>query len=665
MGNMKNLFSQMRRKDQKNASPAQPRKDAAFAQNGPSTNHATQNQKMKRGAQTNSGQASSKHANKDHHSSRTPAQQKSKHSGNPDQTLLNRQIDLIKQQEKERYQKKLLRRQIYNTLEDLRARGSTCEVDAVLSFIQSSSDRREILREVLIQFGNKDTFPINMIWLSISHSDVNTPDALLQALEAHKQTLALIRQRERLAALLSAPLMISVPTTEDGPQFASLTADQIHERIQEQCEENLSPFTISAPFPFLHQGDYELLLDFSQDITLSLTLHLQADPDELPAECIQDFTGIQPLPLANRVDVPTFLQEHLTDAQPTDLKSQCSLLSVVLVTAYHAGYGKTPWAQEYLQEWRSKQREYQDCIAKEIRAAIERINHEAPWLLPDTREGEAITEETLHTYVETRRLQDPTLGLYPMEISVETRGEDGYKRPYYSAVISWQNTLLGSIQLQRSPKRPAISYAREDQEVESKKTTQNLEHLFTRTTNASSSLPQASSTLRALQDFVKSLKQDLLEADPHAAGRFLPTTVPDLLDEIKKYRGNREKANAYLSLARIYDEQDNELLLRFALAGYCFWRGWQLIYEKGTRLETRSHLQGFFCLYNQMKPEHQARLVREYYRSLVLYFDTYGFYIDIRDTVQAETGQTLLHQLISRTQQGPCRTARGAGKLRG
>lgn len=287
---MKNFFSQIRKSDQIYDLPTQPLKDAVFDQNVPPSNHASQ--KMKRGAQKNSSQSSSKNVHKQHNNSHAPVQQKSKQPSNQDQSVLNRQSDLIRQQEKERYQKKILRRQIYKSLEDLHTQGSACEVNTILSFIQSYSDAKDLVRDALTQFGFKDTFPINMIWISISHTYDNTPDTLLQALEAHKQTLALIQQRDRLAAVLSSSLKISVPTTEDGPEFTSLTADQIHACIEEHFKENLSPFNISASFPFLHRGDYALLLDFSQNITLSLTLHLQGEPDVLPDECLHDFTGI-------------------------------------------------------------------------------------------------------------------------------------------------------------------------------------------------------------------------------------------------------------------------------------------------------------------------------------------------------------------------------------
>jgi hypothetical protein len=545
----------------------------------------------------------------------------------------DKQLAAIRQKAEEKYRKKQLRRQIYVELEVLQRQGEMCETSQILAFAENFSDERELVREVLVQFGSPDKYPLTMIWLFLVDYASNSLEDFYQALETHKQVMYSTQQRDRLASLLVDPCVISVQTTEDGPQFAALTPEHVRFYIKELFEGDLPAFAIYGPFPFHHQGEYSVILDFSHNVTYSLTLRLQAQPDELPEDCMQDFKEVQPLSLDERVDAHNFLREHLASAQSVDLRSYCSLLSEVIVTAYHTGYGKSPWAQEYLLEWRRNWGEYQDTVVKkDIIAAIERINHEVPWILPSTPDGEIINQDTLLEHVNMLRVQDPILGRYDIEASVETRGEDDYKQPYYSVVIAWRDNVLGSIQLQRPPKQ--LAEVKANQSSENKKMSQGVEQILTKVIAGTSLLTQASLAAQSFQEFVKVLKREVFEADDWTRGNLLDS-IQALLAESKKYGSNKDKADAYLSLAHSYGEQDNELFFRYALAEYCFWRGWQRYLETKRGREARLYIQGFLYLYNQIK-EGQQSMVREFYRSLALYFSTYTFKIDVREATQTE-----------------------------
>src|SRR2546425_6669289 len=138
----------------------------------------------------------------------------------------------IKQQAEEQHRKKLLRRQIRKGLGDLHTQGKNCEASQIISFIQTFGSDIGLVREVLTQFGERETYPIAVIWLSVSHPSDDPLAVVSQQLETRALVDRLTEQRNQFSTMLPTPLVFQVPTTEQGPQFAMLTPEHVNSHIQ-------------------------------------------------------------------------------------------------------------------------------------------------------------------------------------------------------------------------------------------------------------------------------------------------------------------------------------------------------------------------------------------------------------------------------------------------
>jgi hypothetical protein len=154
-------------------------------------------------------------------------------------------------------------------------------------------------------------------------------------------------------------------------------------------------------------------------------------------------------------------------------------------------------------------------------------------------------------------------------------------------------------------------------------------------------IPVTPSAIKEFRHSARLIKQDLIECK--AKEVFLgdvPANYTTLLREAKNYhsRSDRERAERFLQLAKVYAETGHEDLLRFCLAQYCFSTGRQRFKAKKRR-EARPYLQLFLLFYSQMAVAGRRDLVYELYNTLALYFGTYNIHIDVKGGSSEITGK--------------------------
>jgi AAA domain len=156
---------------------------------------------------------------------------------------------------------------------------------------------------------------------------------------------------------------------------------------------------------------------------------------------------------------------------------------------------------------------------------------------------------------------------------------------------------------------------------------------------------QHSMAIKGFHTFTRLLKWEVLDIEVAVYGpSSLPTSLSTLLTESKKYTSNRERAEHSLQLARVYGEHGDEVFLRYALAEYCFWRGWQR--SHGSKREARPYLQSFLFLNSQMSPDGQHIFIRTLYQTLSLYFGTYNFGVDVKESPTLEIPSKFYNSLL-------------------
>ena len=554
----------------------------------------------------------------------------------------------LRQEAEEQHQRKLTRRKIRERLDDLLKRGETCEIDIVLEFVDTFENDLDLVREVLPQYGYSADFPIDTIRRYVSNGSTQE---LLQELERHERLVQLANQKDAIKTQLINPVIVQVETNEDGPQFASLTPEKVRWLIGDMLGGVSDIFSIEGAFPFIHRGIYSLQLNLPLGVKLPFTIQVEAQSDELPEDCAQDFKDILPLPLSETADVSISLQDNISKASPTNIMTYSSCLSSVILTAFQLGYGKTPWVQALLHEWRNKRGEYSLAHGvSKIKEAIEQINNSGAWLIPNEIDEKELSKGKILEIAQILLAKDPVLSQYDVELSIK----DNIQQSALRVGLSWRGLEMGLINLSN----PAVSVpqsklSRKEQPPgrDNKYLSQTLDLTLNKVLhnyNAKKDIALLEYIPSELDALFKGVKEDVPECElDEIELDSLPTSLTLLQIEIRKLIGRptRARADHFLQLTKAYAEKGEENLLQFSLAEYFYLQGCQLFYE--TNVDARLYFQLFLLFYSQFSSDEQYTFVRTFYNTLSFYLRTYSIFVEVKESTPAEIADKFFSNLLS------------------
>jgi hypothetical protein len=524
---------------------------------------------------------------------------------------------------RERNRRRQIRREIRERLTGLTAKGEECETELIIEFISHFRQITDLVREELSLFDGIESYPILMIQKYLS-SDLQ--EELDQQIEEYKLSRQIAQYSDWLNSNLPDPVLISVETTELGPELQAITPEAIYAKIKEKLGEVAYDIMIEGEIPFSRIGDYEIHLDLSPKYRLTRTVQLTVE-DRLPPDCINELKQVMLLPIPETSNVLESLQDYhsrmlaavdtITSANAMDYISH---LGAILVTAYHFGYGKSPFVQDMLRDWRSKRDDY--ALILGLREIRETIQHNNTIVIPKEDETEDFSKEDILKNARDFIVKNATLSRYEFDLHFE--GDS--TQAILPVEIQWRGIPVGEIYLQRSTSLLSQKSVKSDTDLP-----QLLDQSLNKVLPGQD--PASRSTLMSdisqeFYSFARLIKRDLLNTEISKVDK-VPSTFVSWLNEAKNYYGKQYNARAehFLQLARVYAERDNENLLRCSLAEYCYAKGNQYFHQ--VKRDARPYLQIFLFLYGNMLSQEQHSSVWECYWTLALYFDTYGFSVDI------------------------------------
>lgn len=525
--------------------------------------------------------------------------------------------------ERIKHEKNYQRRQIRQQLQELLDQGERCQEAYVLDFINRHAEQMDLLREMFAEFHMKqECYPLDLIW---QHLAGESRERFQEQLTQRKLLSQLERQRDDVAARLPDPLQIQVPGSAQGPQFAAVTAQIVHQEIQTLLGTVPASFEVSGPFPCSRPGDYSLQLDFSHEIVQPLILRLEVRPDPLPLDCRQALgEEITPIVLDFSQDILTLLQQQLAEIPPTEEIVYYLQLSVTLVTAYHYGYGQHSWVHKQLKEWRSKR--VDSSVITDfttIKDALERLNRETRWRVPGELLYSEALPESLQSSVQHLLEQDPVLSRYTSHLQLEISPKEAPP----IVVLHWNDIAVGNVQLYPQtgpgPERQDISCIHAEK-AEPPSFEEALAHLLT---TCFHSHPQT--TGLDAQSLQKHIKRRILDAHLSCTLPSAPPTSPAALQTyLRSAPDLRRRADACLPLLCLYPSLGEDLLFRLTLAQYCLASA-QVLYTQSRR-EARPYLHSFLLLTQQVPQDILNTLRSDLYRCAAFYVGTYNLPLDTR-----------------------------------
>jgi len=360
----------------------------------------------------------------------------------------------------ERHRKKLIRRQVMAKFQPLLKKGGECEISEIAEFICRFDEEIDLVREALQPFKRSENFPAVMVWrylLDKADEKLDRPVVEKKLLAERETWLAEYEARlpdpimdpveiTEYEARLPDPIMVPVEITEYGPQLDIITPERVHRSVEQLLGETASDFQVRSVFPFTRLGGYSLQIEFLKGFVLSRTIRLELRQEKLPLDCLAGLKRTSPIPLPETADIGEWLQQYLAQASPSDILAYYPRMSDVLMTAYNAGYWKSPWVQDVLREWRTRREEYAlNRKLREVGEIVEQLNRRGPWVIPEQHDTEGLSEQKVLEIAQGIVFEDVEPSRYPIKLGFD----GGVDRVVLPVEVSLQRVPIGTIRLLR------------------------------------------------------------------------------------------------------------------------------------------------------------------------------------------------------------------------
>lgn len=341
----------------------------------------------------------------------------------------------------ERRRKKLIRRQITAEFQPLLKKGRECAISEIAEFIRRFEEDIDLIREALGPFRHSESLPAIIIWRCLS----GEADEKLDHPITKSKLLA--ERKAWLETNLPDPIVVPVEIAKHGPRLDTLTSKRIREVVEQLIGEATPDLQISGSLSFSRLGDHLLQLEFSEGLVLSRTVRPELLQDELPSDCLEGLANASALSLSETADVMQALQQYLSGISPSDILVYYPRMGKVLITAYNAGYWKSPWVQDVLREWRSRQEEYVlNQELREVGKLVERLNRRGPWMISEQYDTEELFEQKVLEVARGIVSEDAGLSQYPINLSYD----GGMDLPVLPVAVLLRRVPVGTIRLLRS-----------------------------------------------------------------------------------------------------------------------------------------------------------------------------------------------------------------------
>jgi tetratricopeptide (TPR) repeat protein len=272
-------------------------------------------------------------------------QQKNASHSRPNQatTVLDSKINLREQfqkQDLERYQRKLLRRQVLQDINKFLADKATVPHSFAETLLFQYTDNIPLVKETLDSFGKNAPEKILGLRNIVSTESFN---ARVEKVKSEKELMRFKVEATKIeiAAKVPNPLVIQIPVDEQGPCYSLITDTDIRLEVLKYMESDFQNFYIVGDFPFERKGDYEVFVKFIDSQELPLRISLQLSLGDVPNDMEREWDIFELLSIENDEDlagrIKTYsLLDHFDDADYV-----CRLLK----TSFIMGYWKTPESQ--------------------------------------------------------------------------------------------------------------------------------------------------------------------------------------------------------------------------------------------------------------------------------------------------------------------------------
>jgi len=253
-----------------------------------------------------------------------------------------------------KYEKKILRRQIFNDFKILSNKGEKCSTEDVVEFIAKYYSVLSLLKESIEPYKHYDDLPSTLTWKYLNEYSGQDLDRLVVEQQIKAERVLWLEKK------IPNPIVLYIECSDQGPELVSDIQPMIRKSIEQVFDSSKTEFEITGVPMIRNLGEYQITLVFSQGEKLARQIKLLPMLDNFTLEDYPDLIGVLPMPFDRNVHIFDALNPILVQSQQSDFSEYFVLLSSILKTIYETGYWKTTWAQDLFTEWKGQRELYKN-----------------------------------------------------------------------------------------------------------------------------------------------------------------------------------------------------------------------------------------------------------------------------------------------------------------